>query len=342
MPLRELPMTSIRPTRRAPRWSPLAFAALATAATRPARAAEPTMSECLSANESAIALRGDHKLRRARDQALVCAASSCPAEVRDACQLRVRDINATMPSLVFLAKDGAGHDLVAVRVSMDGEPIGERLDGTAIAVDPGQHVFTFEVAGRKPVEQSFVISEGQRDRREAITIAAATTGAPAPLVPPGTPSTASSPVEPSPAASLVTTGATGETSAAPYSPGAGQRMAGVVAGAVGVVGLGLGAVFGGVAAAKWSSAKSACNGQPVSCTTDPNSVGFQDQDSATTMATLSTVSFIAGGVLAVGGVVVFLTAPTRSSAEAPASARRVEVVPTGGTSGAGMMLRGRF
>ncbi len=192
------------------------------------------------------------------------------------------------------------------------------------------------------MEQSFVVSQGQKDRRETITIAAPATGAAPPLVLPGAPSTASSPVEPSPAASVVTTGATGETSAAADSPGAGQRMAGVVAGAVGMVGLGLGAVFGGVAAAKWSSAKSACNGQPVSCTTDPNSVGFQDKDSATTMATLSTVSFIAGGVLAAGGLVVFLTAQTRPSSEPPASARRVEVVPTGGPSGAGMLLRGWF
>lgn len=33
-----------------------------------------------------------------------------------------------MPSLVFEAKDRAGNDLGAVRVTMDGQPLAEKLD----------------------------------------------------------------------------------------------------------------------------------------------------------------------------------------------------------------------
>lgn len=302
--------------------------------TRPAKAAEPTMAECLSANESAIKLRGDHKLRQARDRSLVCSATTCPGEVRDTCQHRVRDLNAAIPTVVFLAKDGAGHDLVAVRVSMDGEPIGDRLDGTAIPVDPGQHTFKFEVTGQPPVDLSLVVGEGQKDRRETVTLGGAAVAATASPTP-ASPGVGKVPPAPNP-------GMQGESQPAAGAPGGGQRIFGIVAGAVGVVGLGLGGVFGGLAASDWSKAKAACNGKPVSCTTDPNSTGFQGERSATTMATLSTVSFIAGGVLAAGGVVVFLTAPRTPSSEAHAAARGVELVPTGGPAGMGMLIRGRF
>src|SRR5579864_8835344 len=103
MPLRELPMSLIRPNRRGC-WKALTLLTAVVAAAPSAGAANPTMSECLSANESAIKLRGEHKLRQARDQTLVCSASTCPEEVRDTCQLRAKDLNAAIPTIVFLAK----------------------------------------------------------------------------------------------------------------------------------------------------------------------------------------------------------------------------------------------
>ena len=109
-----------------------------------------------------------------------------------------------------------------------------------------------------------------------------------------------------------------------------------------IYGLGLGAVFGIVAASDWSSAKAACNGKPVSCTTNPNSPGFRDKGSASTMATISTVGFIAGGALAAGGLVVFLTAPRAAPGETPASARGITLVPAVGPGGTGMTLTGWF
>jgi hypothetical protein len=306
----------------------IAVFALAFASPRSA-SADPTMAECLSANESAIKLRGQHMLRHARDQALLCAASSCPGEVRDACQKRAAELIAQIPTIVFLAKDGAGHDVVTVKVWMDGVAIGDRLDGTPIPIDPGQHEFRFETAGQPALDQSFVISEGQKDRRETVTLGGGDSGSGAiasPVQAPPPPSNVTPPREPAPAAT---------------SPASGQRIAGVAVGAVGLVGLGLGAVFAGLAASDWSSAKAYCAGMPASCTTRTSSTGVQDENSASTMATLSTVSFIAGGVLAAGGVIVFLTAPKRPSSEGT-TARRIELLPTGGPGGAAMTIRGSF
>jgi hypothetical protein len=310
-------MTPIRPER----FLVMAAVSLLISAARPAQAEDQTMSECLSANERSIHLRGDHKLRQARDEALVCAASSCPAEVRDTCQNRIAELSAAIPTIVFLAKDGAGHDLVAVRVSMDGTLLADRLDGSGIPIDPGLHTFTFEVAGQPAVEQSFVIGEGQKDRHETVTLGAAV--APAP-------SAAPSPMAPMLVVPVVT----------PTSTGRDQRIVSVAVGTVGVVGLGIGAVFGAVAASDWSSAKAYCAGKSRSCQT--GGPGAEDEASAQSKATVSTVGFIAGGALAAAGVVLFLTAPRRSSGDEPASARGVELVPTGGPGGADLTIRASF
>jgi hypothetical protein len=305
--------------------SGLALLAVMSSSARSAHAADPSMSECLAANESAINLRGNHKLRQARDQALMCSASSCPGRVRAACQKRVAELTAAIPTIVLLAKDGAGHDVVAVRVSMDGEPIAERLDGTAIPIDPGEHKFTFQVAGQPPMAQSFVIGEGEKDRRESITVG--------PVVPSTIPTLISAPIAPARAEAAAPSGAAGS----------GQRIAGIVVGAVGVVGLGLGGVFGAMAASDWSSAKAACAPpMPASCQTSPKSPGFQEEGSASSKATASTVTFIAGGVLAAGGLVLFLSAPKPASSETAARAPAVEFVPEGGPAGAGFMIRGTF
>ena len=42
---------------------------------------------------------------------------------------------------------GGGGDIFAVRVSMDGAALVSRLDGSALAVDPGQHTFAFAADG---------------------------------------------------------------------------------------------------------------------------------------------------------------------------------------------------
>lgn len=315
--MRDLPMTPIRPGR----FLVIAAVSLLISAARPALAEDPTMSECLSANERSIHLRGDHKLRQARDEALVCAASSCPGEVRDACQTRITELSAAIPTIVFLAKDGAGHDLVAVRVSMDGELLADRLDGSGIPIDPGPHAFTFEVAGQPAVEQSFVIGEGQKNRHETVTLGAALA-----------PAASAAPSLMAPV--LVVPEMT------PTSSGRDQRIIGVAVGAAGVVGLGIGTVFGAVAASDWSSAKAYCAGKPRSCQT--SGPGAQDEHSAQSKATVSTVGFIAGGALAAAGVVLFLTAPQRSSGDEHASARGVELVPTGGPGGANLTIRASF
>ena len=137
-----------------------------------ARAASPTTAECLAATEQSLTLRNEHKLTAARARLLVCAERSCPDDIRNECIRRVSEVNAAIPTIVFEAKDAAGNDLAAVKVTMDGGALADRLDGDALAVDPGEHAFTFASVGQPDVRKSFVIRQGDKDRRERVTFVA--------------------------------------------------------------------------------------------------------------------------------------------------------------------------
>ena len=87
--------------------------------------------------------------------------------------------------------------------------------------------------------------------------------------------------------------------------GSTQRTIGVVLGAAGVIGLGLGGGFALNAMSKHSTAKKDCNADESRCGPE----GLDSYDAANQSADIATVAFIAGGALLVGGIVLYLTAP---------------------------------
>jgi hypothetical protein len=276
--------------RRIRRAIPFALAsALFVAAAGSAPAADPTTADCLTANDKSISLRNSHKLLTARTQLLVCAAASCPADVRKECVRRIDQVNASMPTVVFEVKDGSGNDLTAVNVKMDGEIVVERLEGTAISLDPGAHAFTFEVVGQPVVTRQLVIHEGQKDRREVIQIGPTASQQPAPPVPNlGAPPAAPPASTPSPE---------------PAKEGLGtQRILGLAVASVGVVGVGIGSIFGLQAMSKHNDAANAC---PKACV-DQNGVKLWDD--ARSSGNISTIAFAVGGLGLAGGGVLWFTA----------------------------------
>jgi hypothetical protein len=247
-----------------------------------AKAADPTTADCLGATDEALKLGNEHKLRAERAQLLVCAAASCPADIAKDCTGRIEQLNAQIPTIIFTAKDGSGADLSGVKVTMDGEVLVNHLAGTGLSVDPGEHTFTFETAGQPTVTKKFLVQASQKDRHELIAFGA-----------PATPSTST------PTDATDSGGGLG-----------GQKIGALVAGGVGVVGLGLGAVFGIVAMSQKGTAQSAC---PNTCATQD---GVNDWNSAASSATISTVAFIVGGVGLAGAAALWFTAPSGTSASA--------------------------
>lgn len=259
-------------------------------------AAPPTKEACVAANEAAQDLRQAGKLREARDKLLLCVSDACPGPVREDCAQRLNDVNAAMPTIVFEVKDTNGNDVGAARVTMDGQPLVDRVTGGALPIDPGQHRFAFDDGGRLAhAEETVVVREGDHDRHVRVVLAA--TGV--------TPATAQ---------------ATGE--------GSTQRTIGLAVGGAGVVGLVVGSVFGLVAKSTYDNAlQNGCHGNPNGCSQQ----GEQDGQTAHTQATISTVGFIAGGVLLGTGAVLYFTAPRAGA---------VEIAPAVGSNDAGVTVRG--
>ena len=88
-------------------------------------------------------------------------------------------MNKAMPTIVFESKDATGSDVSTVRVAMDGEVIAERLGGTALSIDPGDHEFSFEAPGHDIIKRRFVVYENEKARRERVVF-----GVPDPVPPP--------------------------------------------------------------------------------------------------------------------------------------------------------------
>jgi hypothetical protein len=109
-------------------------------------------------------LRASSRLRDARDALIECSKETCPALIRRDCDQWMSEVTVSLPSVVFGAQDGAGKDLVAVRVSIDGNPIQEKLDGRAVAIDPGPHVVRYELSDGTAVEDRVLVREGEKNR----------------------------------------------------------------------------------------------------------------------------------------------------------------------------------
>ncbi|HEY2370345.1 MAG TPA: hypothetical protein VGH87_28310, partial [Polyangiaceae bacterium] len=248
-------------------------------------AAAPTASECALAAEKSLSLRKQHALRAARSELLVCASASCPDMIRDECAHRVAEVNAAIPTVVFEARDEAGRDLGAVTVTMDGAKLADRLDGTAIAIEPGEHAFTFEMAPRSAVQRSFVVREGEKDRRERIVLVA--------------PAVVTTPLF---------------VRVDPRPPPKTQRTIALGVGVAGVASLLAGVAFGGVAAIDWSHAQSDCG---AGC--GPSSPAQGERNDALGAATVANVTLVVGAVFLVTSVVLWLTAPHAASARAGAA-----------------------
>lgn len=140
----------------------------ALVASAPGRARADQTDVCIDASVRGQELRDQGKLVAARVALLACGERACPRLLQTECAGWLADVDARTPSIVIGAVDEGGHDTAEVKVTLDGAPFLARLDGQALAIDPGAHVLRFERNGRPFVEQQVILREGER--RRAITV----------------------------------------------------------------------------------------------------------------------------------------------------------------------------
>ncbi len=264
------------------------------------------MRECISANEAAQDLRQAGRLREARKKLARCASASCPGPIRNDCAARFAEVEAATPTLVLEVRDDAGNDMSEVRVKIDGRTLAERLDGTPLAIDPGEHRLTFESRGMTTAEKTIIVHEGYKSWHERIALSAApvvTRGEPARSPAPGRAAAAT--VEAPPGGSATQPFAAARALANSIPPFA------IVAFGVGAVGFALGIATGIAGESKHDTLEGECQmngGCPASAQGDIN--GFN------TLNTLSTIGYVVGAVALAGGFVLWIATPNGSASRA--------------------------
>jgi hypothetical protein len=119
------------------------------------------------------------------------------------------------------------------------------------------------------------------------------------------------------------------------SPGRGRRLAGLALAVGGAGGLAVGGVFGVVARSHNADAKALCGGDVDRCDPARTNEAQAKVDEARSAANVSTAAFIAGGVMAAAGVILYVTAPK-------AERGAVSVAPMVDATTAGVVLSGRY
>jgi hypothetical protein len=300
-------------------WTSLAMADGPAAAPAAAPSAPPDKAACLAASNKAQDLRDAHKLVEAREQLRICAQQACPGVVAKDCLTWLDAVEQGLPTVVVSAKDPAGRDLFDVKVTADGQPLTSKLAGDALPMNPGPHAFHFELADGTVLDQQVLVREGLKNQNVAVVLGKA---APAPAA-------GAAPAGPTSGAQPDTTPAADSGGGIPW------RTVGWITGGVGVAGVALGSIFGVMAMSDKNGAHCDASG---AC--DPGKLS--DANSA---ATISTVGFIAGGVLLAGGAALVLFGPSGSApaSAAPASGgATLKLAPLVGARDAGLLLGGSW
>ena len=286
----------------------------------PAVAQAEDPAKCNTAYEDADSLvrLGGTKLLEAREKLRVCARSSCKAWMIKECTKSLSEVEARIPSVVLVATDAEGHEVVDVTVTTEDKvELTRRLDGRAVEIGPGERVLTFTAADGRRVAVSVVVKEGEKAQRVTAKLEPSKPVAPAEPAPP--PRAGGAPPPPEPAS---------RRAAAPALSGSsGLRTTGFVLASAGVAGVVIGTVFGVKAIGNKSDA--ACDANNA-C--DPEALS-----SARSAATVSTIGFVAGAALAAGGVALIILAPSRSSGTG-----RLELAPSLAQRDIGLTMRGAW
>ncbi len=207
---------------------------------------------------------------------------------------------------------GATGAIAGLEVIRDGAPVVASERGNPIPLDPGTHTIEVSAPGKTKWTKSLTVApdgEQQTVTLPALENAPAAAREPPPREPERTSTSATSP-QPS-----------------------GQKTIGLVVVGVGVVGIVIGSITGLMAISKNKTSTDACPSDGACGNPD----AVDANRSASTLGTVSTIGFIAGGTALVAGGVLFFTAPKAASPTA-----RLRVAPSGGPGALGMMVAGAW
>lgn len=195
-----------------------------------------------------------------------------------------------------------------VAFALDGNALQAAVVGTALPIDPGDHVIEATEAGKKPYKSSFHVD----DQSSSIVDIPALEDAPAVVAPPPPSTDTTLPDE--------------------HSGSNGKRTAGYIVGGAGVVALGVGVFFGIKTLSLASDVKSECPNGPCS-----SQDGIDKNSSAHTDALVSDITLGVGVVAIAAGAYLILTSKSSESSHAA-----FRITPSASPHGGGAAIVGTF
>jgi hypothetical protein len=218
-------------------------------------------------------------------------------------------IAAITPKLITLSIVVPPESVVGgLEIRRDGTPLLRGEWEVAIPIDPGEHAVEASAPGKESWSRLVTALEGDAKLTVSIPVLR---DLPKPDVPP--PPIAERPVAP------------------PIPFWNTQRTVGLIVGGVGLATMASGLVLGLAASTRYDSARSECNAGTTRCPPD----AVARSEGAYDLATASTVTFVAGGLVLVGGGVLFLFANDPKK-------NWISLSPAAGPSQAGLQARGTW
>lgn len=247
--------------------------------------AASSKEECVDAHSRGQDLREKGQLTRARQMFMTCAQNGCPGLIQADCARYGDDLDRTVPSVSFGARDGASTDLPNTMVYVDDQLLTTRLDdGKSYDLDPGKHTIRFMHDG-KEMSMSVVLNQGEKGRSLVATFqdgsgSRSTTDFRATLAQP-------------------------KRSTAPLLI-AGLGAVAMVTGGV-LIGVGL------------SKVPDSCSMSTKECTAPIGDPSFNDAHRGVSMANLGVGLGIGGAALLAGGLIWYAVQPTTQHSDAAAA-----------------------
>ena len=221
----------------------------------------------------------------------------------------VEALDADVPRLTILLPDGI--DAAQVTVTLDGKPV--EIFGAEIRVDPGRHSIQYDIAGGKKKKKD--VPSLDRGASTEVTLVDIVNR--------------EKPPEPEPEVKPLPTVV--EPKPSTGNPGKQRRLAGLIVGGAGVLGLGIAGFITLDARSSYNDALDAhCMGQKDMCSDE----GVQLTNDARGRGNIATGVTILGLAAIAGGVVLYVTAPKTE--------RSTYIAPTAGRDGAGVVIGGSF
>jgi hypothetical protein len=222
-----------------------------------------------------------------------------------AARAKVAELEPKLSTLAIVPSPQAAA-IAGLIVKRDGAVVGPAAWQTPVPIDPGEHRFEASAPGKVGWSASVVVGpNGDKKVVEIPNLADEVATAPGIAAP-----------------------ATGEAG----RPGlAGMQKAGIAVAVVGVAGLVVGVIYGLRAMGKNDDSKADCTGNAC------GEMGKALRLDAIEAGNISTIGFVAGGVLAAGGAAMYVLGRPKETAGAA-----VHVAPTASASGLGVIVGGRF